>query len=145
MMQQSTKNLEAIAMGNDARVHHRRPRMHNQVWLTDWNVDMATADELYAEGDRLKKAGDLEAAIAAWRELLTHHPDHGLAHSALAVHLQKLGQVDEAINHALRVTELEPNDAFSFMQLSVIYQRCGRIPEAEFAMTRAQEIEGSRS
>ncbi len=105
---------------------------------------MATADELYAEGDRLKKAGDLDAAIGAWQELLSNHPDHALAHSALAVHLQKLGKFDEAINHAIRVTELEPNDTFSFMQLSVIYQRCGRIPEAEFAMARAHEVDGAR-
>jgi len=122
--------------------HHRCLRFHNQVWLTEWNVHMATADELYAEGDRLKKAGDLDAAIGAWQELLSNHPDHVLAHSALAVHLQKLGKFDEAIKHAIRVTELEPNDTFSFMQLSVIYQRCGRIPEAEFAMARAHEVDG---
>ena len=46
-----------------------------------------------------------------------------LAHSALAVVLQKLGRHEEAIQHARRACELEPNDPFSFTALSVTYQR----------------------
>ena len=65
-----------------------------------------------------------------------------LAHSALAVNLQRAGRLDEAIQHAVRVTQLEPDDPFSFTQLSVIYQRCGKIPEAEAAMDRARMMSG---
>lgn len=101
---------------------------------------MATPNELYDEGTALKDQGDLEGAVAKWQEILTIDPDYVLAHMALGVHLQKLGQLDEAIKHAVRVTELEPNDSFSFTQLSVIYQRCGRIPEAEAAMDKAKYL-----
>lgn len=102
---------------------------------------MATADELYDEGTKLKTAGDLEGAVEKWKSAIEKSPDHVLSHMALGVTFQKLGKFDEAIQHAVRVTELEPNDHFSFTQLSVIYQRCGRIPEAEDAMAKARDIQ----
>jgi Flp pilus assembly protein TadD len=103
---------------------------------------MSTPDELYAEASKLKNAGKLPEAVAVLEEILTTAPDHVLTHSALAVHLQKLGRNDDAIAHAVRVTELEPNDPFSFTQLSVIFQRCGRIQQAEDAMARAHMLQG---
>lgn len=105
---------------------------------------MPTPDEMYDNATKLKDGGDLPGAVAKLKEIVEIDPKHVLAHSALAVHLQKLGQPDEAIKHAIKVTELEPDDAFSYTQLSVVYQRCGRIPEAEAAMARAHEVQGRR-
>jgi Flp pilus assembly protein TadD len=105
------------------------------------DVKARTPDELYDDASKLKNEGKLEAAVGKLQEILKIAPDHVLAHSALGVHLQKLGQAEQAIRHAVRVTELEPNDPFSFTQLSVIYQRCGRIPEAEEAMARAHMLQ----
>jgi len=102
---------------------------------------MATPDELYDEADQLKEEGDLEGAVTKLQEILTIDPNHVLTHSALAVHLNRLGKFDEAISYAVKVTELEPNDPFSFTQLSVIYQRCDKIPEAEEAMAKSQRIQ----
>ena len=82
--------------------------------------------------------------MAKLREILKIDPNHSLTHSALAVHLQKLGHLDDAIAHATKVTELEPDDHFSFTQLSVICMRCGRIQEAEDAMAKAHEIQARR-
>lgn len=104
---------------------------------------MATADEMYDQAHALKDQGDLEGAVAKLKEILDVDPDHVLAHSALAVHLQKLGQPEAAVTHAKRVTELEPNDAFSYTQLSVVCMRCGLIQEAEDAMAKAREIQMS--
>lgn len=103
---------------------------------------MPTPDELYDEATKLKNAGDLAGAVAKLEEIIASTPNHVLAHSALGVHLQKLGRIDDAIRHATRVTELEPNDPFSFTQLSVICQRCGKIPEAEAAMAQAHALQG---
>ena len=102
---------------------------------------MATADELYDEAHQLKEQGDLEAAVAKLEEGLTLDENHVLTHSALGVHLQKLGRLDDAIAHAVKVTELDSEDPFSFTQLSVIYQRCGKIPEAEQAMEKARILQ----
>jgi len=104
---------------------------------------MTTSDKLYDEADQLKEQGDLEGAVAKLQESLQIDETHVLTHSALAVHLQKLGRFDEAIKHATRVTELDPNDSFSFTQLSVIFQRCGKIPEAEAAMDKAHQVRAS--
>jgi len=105
---------------------------------------MAIEDVIYDEAMKIKEQGDLEAAVNKWFEGLKANPDHALTHSALAVHLQKIGRKEEAVQHAKKVTELEPNDPFSFTQLSVICQRCGLIPEAEDAMARAHAISGHR-
>jgi Flp pilus assembly protein TadD len=104
----------------------------------------SSADSLYDAANKLKEAGDLAGAVEALRQILVTHPDHIQTHLALGVHLQKLGQPEEAIQHATRVTVLAPHDAFSFTQLSVILQRCGRILEAEDAMAKAREIQGQR-
>ncbi|MEZ6053438.1 MAG: tetratricopeptide repeat protein [Planctomycetaceae bacterium] len=103
--------------------------------------EMATPDELYDEATAIKDGGDLEGAVAKLKEILEVDPNHALTHSALGVHLQKLGHPEEAVKHARRVTELEPTDPFSFTQLSVICMRCGLIQEAEDAMARAREIQ----
>ena len=101
---------------------------------------MATADEMYDEAHALKEQGDLEATVAKLREILEVDDSHLLTHAALAVHLQKLGHLEDSIKHAIRVTEIDPQDPFSFTQLSVIYQRCGRIQEAEDAMAKSREV-----
>ena len=103
---------------------------------------MATPDQMYDEAVALKERGDGEGAIKKLEEILAIDANHVLAHSALAVNLQRAGRPDEAIQHAIRVTELEPHDSFSFTQLSVIFQRCGKIPEAEMAMERARTMSG---
>ena len=102
--------------------------------------EMADLNELYDAATALRQAGDLKASAAKLNEILEIDANYVLAHSALAVTLQKLGQFDDAIEHAVKVTQLEPDDAFSFTQLSVIYQRCGRIPEAEAAMARSHQM-----
>ena len=102
---------------------------------------MPTSDQMYDEATRIKDSGDLEGAVAKLKEILETEPDHALTHSALAVHLQKLGHPDDAVRHARKVTELEPDDPFSFTQLSVICMRCGLIQEAEDAMAHARDMQ----
>lgn len=110
---------------------------------------MATKEEFYDEADKLKDDGDYEAAVGKLREALDLDSNYALAHSAMAVVLQRLGKHDEAIEHAQRVCQLEPNDAFSFTALSVTLQRAyagtgnqAFIPMAEDAMARAQMLQG---
>jgi Flp pilus assembly protein TadD len=84
---------------------------------------MPEAHTLYDEADKLKDAGDLDGAVAKLNEAVAADPNYALAHSALAVVLQKLGRHEDAIQHAQRVCELEPADPFSYTALSVTYQR----------------------
>ena len=84
---------------------------------------MADPAALYDEADKLKDEGKLDEAAAKLNESLQADANYSLAHSALAIVLQKLGKHEEAIQHARKVCELEPHDPFSFTALSVTYQR----------------------
>jgi tetratricopeptide (TPR) repeat protein len=106
---------------------------------------------LYDEADKLKDAGKLEEAAAKLSEALVADPTYALAHSALAVVLQKMGRHDEAIEHAEKVCELEANDPFSFTALSVTYQRAFAgtqnmqyIRMAEDAMEKSRILQSRR-
>jgi tetratricopeptide (TPR) repeat protein len=110
---------------------------------------MPDAHTLYDEADKFKDSGDLEAAVAKFNEAVAADPNYALAHSALAVVLQRLGRHDEAVAHAERVCELEPSDPFSYTALSVTYQRAFAgtqnmqyIRMAEDAMERSRMLQG---
>lgn len=110
---------------------------------------MADAATLYDDAEKLKEEGKLEEAAAKLQEAVQADPQYPLAHSGLAVVLQKLGQHEEAIEHAKKVCELEPNDPFSYTALSVTYQRAyagtgnhAYIQMAEDAMARSHMLGG---
>jgi tetratricopeptide (TPR) repeat protein len=112
---------------------------------------MADPVALYDEADKLKDAGKLDEAAAKLDEALATDANYALAHSALAVVLQKLGRHEEAIQHAQRVCELEPDDPFSFTALSVTFQRAFAgtnnmqfIRMAEDAMERSRILQSRR-
>ena len=108
---------------------------------------MPDAVQLYDEADALKEQGKLEDAIDKLKEALAVDETYALAHSALGILLQKLGQHDEAIQHVQRVCELEPDDPFSYTSMSVICQRIFAstqntkyIQLAEEAMERSRQL-----
>ena len=116
--------------------------------------DSGTGDPLvalYDEADRLKAAGQLEEAAAKLQEALEIDAQYALAHSALAIVMQRLGKHEEAIAHARKVCELEPTDPFSFTAMSVTYQRAYAgtgdmqyIRLAEDAMERSRQLGQTR-
>ena len=112
---------------------------------------MADPVALYDEADKLKDAGKLDDAVAKLTEALATDPNYALAHSALAVMLQKLGRHEEAIQHAQKVCELEPDDPFSYTALSVTFQRAFAgtnnvqfIRMAEDAMEKSRILQSRR-
>jgi tetratricopeptide (TPR) repeat protein len=113
------------------------------------DLSMSDPIALYDQADKLKDEGKIEESAAKLKEALAADPSYALAHSALAVVLQKLGKHDEAIEHARRACELEPNDPFSFTALSVTYQRAFAgtnnqqyIRMAEDAMEQSRMLQG---
>ncbi len=106
---------------------------------------MADPVEIYKEANRLRTEGQLEEAIAKLHEVLEADPDYSLAHSALAVVLQKLDRHDEAIVHAECVCKLVPSDPFSYTALSVTYQRAlAATGELKYKMLAEEAMERSR-
>ncbi|WP_425400945.1 tetratricopeptide repeat protein [Aeoliella sp.] len=112
---------------------------------------MSTPNELYDEAEKLKAENKLEEVVAKLEEALQIDPSYSLAHSSLAVTLQKMGKHEEAIAHAEKTCELEPDDPFSFAAMSVIYQRAYAgtgdmkfIPMAEEAMEKSRILQSQR-
>ena len=112
---------------------------------------MSNPVALYDESDKLKDAGKLDEAAAKLNEAIEADPTYSLAHSALAVVLQKLGKHEEALQHAQKVCELEPDDPFSYTALSVTFQRAfagtnnmDYIRLAEDAMERSRILQSRR-
>lgn len=109
---------------------------------------MSTSLELYNQADQLRADGKLEEAVAKLQEALAIDPNYTLAHSALAVTLQRMGKHAEAIEHGKKVCELAPDDPFSFTAMSVTYQRAyagtgdtSYIPLAEEAMEKSRILQ----
>lgn len=109
---------------------------------------MSDVVAIYDEADRLKAAGEFEAAVSKLNEALEIDANYALAHAALAVVHQKLGNHDQAIEHAQRVCQLEPEDPFSFTAMSVTYQRAYAgtnnmeyIRLAEDAMEKSRQLQ----
>lgn len=84
---------------------------------------MPDVSQLYDAADQLKEQGKLEEAVVKLEEALAIDENYALAHSALAVIRQRLGQHEQAVTHAQKVCELEADDPFSFTALSVTFQR----------------------
>ncbi len=110
---------------------------------------MATAQQLYAEAEKLKDEGNYQEAIGKMSEALAEDESYVLAHLGLAVLYGKVGDHESAVKHGQRACELEPNEAFNFTAMSVTYQRAYAgtqntqyIQMAEDAMARAHMLQG---
>jgi tetratricopeptide (TPR) repeat protein len=96
-------------------------------------------DHYYAALD-LMGDGDLEKAVAAYRESLSADPTFTEAMHGLARVLQNLERYDEAIDVAKQIAEIDPDDVLAHTSLSVLYMKKGMIPEAEAEGAKARVL-----
>ena len=108
---------------------------------------MADARAIYREGFDHFVNDRLPEAIAGYRQALEADPELAIAWNALAIALERSGELDAAIDAAKRLIELEPDEPLSHTSLSRLYQQKGMIPEAEdeqaLAMRLTQREQGS--
>lgn len=102
---------------------------------------MPDARALYKVGFAHFAKGELEPAVARYREALEQDPELAIAWNGLSMALAGLGHFDEAISAARRLVELEPQDPLSHTNLSRILQQKGLIPEAEEARAEAMRLQ----
>ena len=107
--------------------------------MPDANARQKAEDSYYAALD-LMAEGQLEKAVAVYRESLAADPTFTEAMHGLARALQDLGQLDEAITVAKRIAEIDPEDVLAYTSLSVLYQKKGMIPEAEAEGAKARVL-----
>ncbi len=98
------------------------------------------AAELFDDATGDIALGDLEAAVAKYRQCIVLDPVYFDAWHALGMALMKAGHYPEAIEAGLKAVDLEPNDQLAWSSLSLFYVRNGQIPEAEAAGAKAKII-----
>jgi tetratricopeptide (TPR) repeat protein len=104
---------------------------------------MSEARTVYREAFQHFAKGELEEAIAGYRNAIDLDNDLAIAWNGLSMALAQQGNLDEAIDAAHRLVELEPDDPLSHTNLSRLLQQKGMIPEAEAAMAEATRLQMS--
>ena len=111
-------------------------------WLTGW-IARRRAKLLSDLGNEQRRAGDLSAAVTAYRGALLALPAHTGALYNLATALRELGQPDEAERVLRRLVELDPADGDGLFQLGELLLEAGRFNEAGSVLERALALSPS--
>lgn len=117
--------LHAQALPAYARLYALRPR------------ERAT---LLHYGFCLEQAGQLEHAVARYREAIAQEPGFLEAHVDLAGLLWRLQDFDGALAHAKRAVDLAPEHAYAVRILGTALLNLNRLDEAEAQMRRALDL-----
>lgn len=99
---------------------------------------MTSIDELMDEASGHVAVGELEEAIALYRQCVAQDPQCFDAWHSLGMALMKTDQLKEAIGAGLMATTLKPNDLLAWTALSQMYVKGGQIAEAEDAKGKAR-------
>ena len=102
--------------------------------------DRKIAEDRYYAALDLMADGQLEKAVAAYRESLAADPTFTEAMHGLARALQDLQRYDEAIAVATQITKIDADDVLAHTSLSVLYMKKGMIPEAEAEGAKARVL-----
>ncbi len=105
---------------------------------------MPTKEELFGKGLGAYGKGNLDDAIAAFKEALQLDPAYADAYFALANAYNKLGRLDDAIAAIKKAIDLDPNEALYHTELSRLYVQLGMVPEAEAAKAEAMRVQRRR-
>jgi tetratricopeptide (TPR) repeat protein len=101
---------------------------------------MPTLDELMDDGHTAIAIGELDDAVACFRQAVTEHPGYFDGWHALGMALYKLDRYEEAIAAGKRASEIDPNNQFVGSSLSLAYNANKQKEEAEAAGAKARII-----
>ena len=99
------------------------------------------AKALYKQGFDHFVNGRLGDAVACYRRALDVQPEMAIAWNAMAMALQRQGDLDGAVEAARKLVELEPDEPLGHTSLSMIYMEKGMIPEAEDEKALAMRLQ----
>jgi superkiller protein 3 len=102
---------------------------------------MPTAEELFDAAVDQVAEGDVDAAIAKYREAINLEPTYSDAWEGLSMALADKELWDQAIEAAKKVVELTPKEQLAYTNVSRIYQRAGNVPEAEAWAAKARVLD----
>jgi tetratricopeptide (TPR) repeat protein len=91
--------------------------------------ERARAQELWREAYRSQMSGDIERAIALYRESITVHPT-AEAHTFLGWALSFQGRLEEATAECVRAIEIDPEFGNPYNDIGVYLMQQDRLDEA---------------
>src|SRR3989440_6186802 len=100
-----------------------------------------TPQELVQDAIQKQQAGDLEGAIAEYKQFLKVHPEATAIHSNLGAALAGLGRFEEAVPEYKTALRESPALTAARLNLALVYYKMGRIADAarELARVRAED------
>ncbi len=102
-------------------------------------MSLNEAKRLYKQGQRKLAAGDLEGAIAKFRQALQFNPKDYLALSGLGEVMLKLERYEEAISYYDQSLEIKPNYHPALHMRGVAFYQLGRYEQAFASLNAAQK------
>ncbi|HXQ20467.1 MAG TPA: tetratricopeptide repeat protein [Candidatus Acidoferrales bacterium] len=105
---------------------------------------MPSGEELYDQAVDCIAEGQLDEAIAKYREAVAVEPSFADAWEGLSMALADKELWDDAIAAAKKVVELDPDEQLGYTNVSRIYQRAGNVPEAEAWAAKARVLDWKR-
>jgi tetratricopeptide (TPR) repeat protein len=89
-----------------------------------------TPQELVQDAIQKQQAGDLEGAVAEYKQFLKLHPEATAIHSNLGAALVGLGRFEEALPEYRIALKQSPSMSAARLNLGVVYYKMGRIADA---------------
>lgn len=102
---------------------------------------MSEADDLQGEAFDHFLNERYPEAIDAYRRCVELDSERPRAWNGLAMALEKVGDLDAAIEAGKKLVELEPDEPLGHTSLSIFYQQKGMIPEAEDEKALAMQLQ----
>lgn len=102
---------------------------------------MPSAADLFDQAVDHIADGDVDAAIAKYKEALAADAGFADAWEGLSMALADKEQWNEALDAAKKVVELTPKEQLAYTNVSRIYQRAGNIEEAEAWAAKARVLD----
>lgn len=95
-----------------------------------------TPQQLVQDALRKQQLGDLEGAVAGYRQFLKLHPEATAIHSNLGAALAGLGRFEEAVPEYRIALKQSPNAPGTRLNLALAYYKMGRIADAAAELAR---------
>src|SRR5256885_13854375 len=92
--------------------------------------------DLVQDAMQKQKAGDLEGAVAEYKQFLKIHPEATAIHSNLGAALAGLGRFEEAVAEYKIALKQAPSHTGTRLNLALAYYKMGRIAKATALLVR---------
>src|SRR5215469_6490034 len=97
-----------------------------------------TPEQLVQDAQQKQRSGDLEGAVAEYKQFLQMYPEATAIHSNLGAALADLGRFEEAISEYKIALKQSPSLVAARLNLALCYYKMGRIEDAASELQRVR-------